>query len=1058
MLFLHGIQYFKSGLYDTNNSNVVLAPGAFTGAYINKEIFAHETMDIPNVGIQDKVNDKRDEMLGLLQDMGITNHNFKHFSTASQYELIVSPKKLEKAIEKIKNAPSKFATDVAEYKDLYERKCGTWEKERIQERINSVSRTEYKSKTYEPEVQLKTKYVFNGFHNASAYIGLTKDSEEHKEIHSLFLNQIFPLFKTRQSLEYRNIIESGNLYNCAIYLEEFLFIELEKNNEQKIIDKEDELEHKFDVYVKYKVDKYYSDLMFKQGSLAYAEDNPTHVKNKALNQRDELVTQPLNEFKDELDEQVKRKVSSIVAKIEEGLKAIAVKHGKLIDAENGKKIIQEQTQEKEIFNSSKNDDYDMVEWENKTIEQRRAYQAENVKKYYNQYINENTPNAEFYTPKEIKEDAIHREGLIKTVKKEHEEILTKIIEDVQITKEKLKEYDILKSSNKKLLDSYIGGFTDVYNKDLKVVNHISKELMGNILTRLGHIGKDMFLAAHEISSTPSDPTDIRTDSIEFMAKRVGSVMWEKYVYELNSHINSIYEKNSVDGKIVRKDNIVDSFEFVENPVLRNAIESRIPTFDLVNLSNGMKEIERDEDGKFKLSKGYHKILNIDTESLITVIYEWTGKHPSLNIFIPDSFFMEMVSIEGTKDRYKIMLEELNAEIDQLNETAPSASIFDNDENNVEKILLPHVTFIKKDDANDKTLKSFEKEYMVHESFDRRLLKNAYEKQSEKMIRETVFGDDQYYKKGLDRVKEYFHAVMVVHNIRLKEETGFFVNPFQVDENNKPLELKGTVAFMSSSADKHIKFNKEYRDTTMGIILGDESLISPSYQPNIANVLGLNYGVEQNAELERRIEKEKDNIFFDAVPNGQVVWDKKSNEWLETFRSNQENILKPGDSNWLFKELIKAESPVKRLLAESYGKPLVKEENSSTVPEKKGLFGSLFSKKKEEIIIPSSADSNIKWRVDYESFEKVAEVHYGAYKQSNNYPGHGVSEEIMNEESINKNKELSNDWEKEKVKIDQGNWFYEEIEEEVEKIKEVEEIKEVKPEKEELYIRFGNYKN
>lgn len=999
-----------------NNSNVVLAPGAFTGAYINKEIFAHETMDIPNVGVQQEIDNQREQLFDLLKTMGITNHNFKHFSTASQYELIDSPEKLEKAIEKIKNAPSKFAADVAAYRDLYRKNSGIWEEERIQARINSVSRTESKSKTYEPEVQLKTKYEFNGFHNASAYIGLDKNSEEHKEIHSLFLKQILPLFNTKESLEYRNIIESGNLYNCAIYLEEFLFVEINKMNEQKIIDKKEDLEHKFDVYVQFKVDKYYSDLKSKQGSLVNAGDNPEHVRNKALNERDEYVTKPLNDFKDELDEQAKNKVSSIVEKIEDRLKTIAVKHGKLIDAENGKKIIQEQTQGKEIFNSSKNDDYDMVEWENKTIEERREYQAQNVKNYYNQYINEKTTNAEFYTPKQIKEDAIHREGLIKALKKQHEEASIKNIEDTQITQEKLKEYDISISSNKKLLDSYVEGFTNVYNKDLKVENHISKELMGNILTRLGHIGKDMFLMAHEISSTPSDPTDIRTDSIELMAKRVGSVMWEKYVYELNSHINSIYEKNSVDGKIVRKDNIVDSFEFVENPVLRNAVESRIPTFDLVNLSNGMKEIERDEDGKFKLSKGYHKILNIDTESLITVIYEWTGKHPSLNIFIPDSFFMEMVSMDGTEERYKLMLDELNAEIDQLNETAPSSSIFD-DEDNGKKILLPHVTFIKKDDANDKTLKSFEKEYMVHESFDRKLLKSAYNKQSEKMIRETVFGDDQYYKKGLDRVKEYFHAVMVVHNIRLKEETGFFVNPFQVDENNKPLELKGTVAFMSSSADKHIKFNKEYRDTTMGIILGDESLISPSYQPNIANVLGLNYGAEQNRELELRINKERDNVFFDAVPNGQVVFDKKSNEWLETFRKNQENILKPGDETWLFDELIKFDSPVKRLLAESYGKPLIKEENGTSVVEKKGLFGSLFSKKKEEIIIPASADSNIKWRVDYDSFKKVAEVHYGSYKPSNTYPGHQISKEIMNEESINKNKDLSNDWEKEKVKID-----------------------------------------
>ncbi len=816
-----------------NNSNVVLAPGTFTGAYINKEIFACETMDIPNMGIKEVIDKKRDEMIDLLKDIGITNINFKHLSTSSQHELIDSPEKLAQVIRRIKKARSKFATDVAKYGDLYRKDSGVWEKERI----DSVSRTKSQSKTY----KLKTKYEFNGFHNASAYIGLDKNSEEHKEIHSLFLKQILPLFKTKESLEYRNIIESGNLNNCAIYLEEFLFVEINKMNEQKIIDKEDELEHKFDVYVQFKVDKYYSDLKFKQGSLVNAGDNPEHVRSKALNERDEYVTQPLNQFKDELDEQAKNKVSSIVAKVEDRLKTIAIKHEKLIDIENTKKIIQEQTKGKERFNFSKNEDYNMVDWCNKTIEQRRVYQAENIKQYYNKYINGNTPNAEFYTPQQIKEDSIYREKLIKTAKKAHQEFLMKS-KNVKMKKKQLKEYDISISSNKKLFDSYIGGFTDVYNKDLKVENHISKELMGNILTRLGHIGSNMFLAAHPISSSISDPTDIRTDSIEFMAKRVGSVMWEKYVYELNSHINSIYEKNSVDGKIVRKDNIVDSFEFVENPVLRNAIESRIPTFDLVNLSNGMKEIERDEDGKFKLSKGYHKILNIDTESLITVIYEWTGKHPSLNIFIPDSFFMEMVSIEGTKDRYKLMLEELNAEIDQLNETAPSASIFDNDENNVKKILLPHVTFIKKDDANDKTLKSFEKEYMVHESFDRRLLKNAYEKQSEKMIRETVFGDDQYYKKGLDRVKEYFHAVMVVHNIRLKEETGFFVNPFQVDENNKPLELKGTVAFMSSSADKHIKFNKEYRDTTMGIILGINSLIDPSFQPDITNILGLNYGV------------------------------------------------------------------------------------------------------------------------------------------------------------------------------------------------------------------------
>jgi len=591
-----------------NNSNVVLASGAFTGAYLNKEIFAQETMDVPNLELKEDIDKKKDEIIDLLKKIGITNSNFKHLSTSSQHELIDSPEKLAQVIRRIKNAPSKFAKDVCEYKDSYKRKHGICDDEIIQE-------------------------------------------------------------------------------------------------------------------------------------------------------------------------------------------------------------------------------------------QAKAYQAQNIKQCHNKYINGNTSNAEFYTPNQIKEDAIHREKLIKTAKKAHQEFLMKS-KNVKMKKKQLKEYDISISSNKKLFDSYIEGFTDVYNKDLKVENHISEELIGNILTRLAHIGKDMFLEAHEVSSTISDPTDIRTDSIEFMAKRVGSVMWEKYVYELNSHINSIYEKNSVDGKIVRKDNIVDSFEFVENPVLRNAIESRIPTFDLVNLENGMKEIERNEYGKFKLSKGYHKILNIDTESLITVIYEWTGKHPSLNIFIPDSFFMKMVSMDGTKERYKLMLDELNAEIDQLNETAPYLNIFDDvdDETDGKQILLDHVTFIKKDDTNDNTLKSWEKEYMVHESFDRRLLKNAYEKQSEKMIRETVFGDDQFYKKGLEKVKKYFHAVMIDHNIRLKEETGFFINPFHVDENNKSLELKETVAFMSSSSYKHIKFNQKYRDTTMGIILGINSLIDPSFQPDITNILGLNYGV------------------------------------------------------------------------------------------------------------------------------------------------------------------------------------------------------------------------
>ena len=338
----------------SNNSNVVLAPGTFTGAYINKEIFACETMDIPNMGIKEVIDKKRDEMIDLLQKIGITNINFKHLSTSSQHELIDSLEKLAQVIRKIKKARSKFATDVAKYGDLYRKDSGVWE----QERIDSVSRTKSQSKT----CKLKTKYEFNGFHNASAYIGLDKNSEEHKEIHSLFLKQILPLFHTKESLEYRNIIESGNLYNCAIYLEEFLFVELNKMNEQKIIDKKEDLEHKFEVYVQFKVDKYYSDLKFKQESLVNVGDNPEHVRNRALNERDEYVTKPLKEFKDELDEKAKDKVSSIVAKVEDRLKTIAIKHGKLIDVENTKKIIQEQTQGKEIFNFSKNEDYNMVDW------------------------------------------------------------------------------------------------------------------------------------------------------------------------------------------------------------------------------------------------------------------------------------------------------------------------------------------------------------------------------------------------------------------------------------------------------------------------------------------------------------------------------------------------------------------------------------------------------------------------------------------------------------------------------------------------------------------------